>query len=67
MTLNTRDFMTSEIDGQFKTKQSSHYWTVEKGSAMITGRFEGKSVMEFASKPIKNKSALVAWVLDVFY
>ncbi|GIU51185.1 hypothetical protein TUM4438_41440 [Shewanella sairae] len=65
--MNSRDFQLTEQDGQFKAKQSSHYWTVEKGSALITGRFEGKEVMEFASKPITTKSALVSWVLDVYY
>ena len=65
--MNSRDFLTSEEDGQLKAKQSSHYWTVEKGGTFITGRFESVSVMEFSSKPINTKLALVKWVLQVFY
>ena len=65
--MNSRDFMTTEDNGQFKAKQNSHYWTVDKGSALITGNFDGRDVLEFASKPIKTKSALVDWVLKVFY
>lgn len=65
--MNSRDFLTSEENGQFKAKQNGHYWIVDKGSTLITGHCDGREVLEFASKPIKNKSALVDWVLRVFY
>ncbi|WP_394230560.1 hypothetical protein [Shewanella colwelliana] len=65
--MNSFDFQTSEDTGQFKTKHNNNFWEVDKGGTFITGRFEGKNVLEFSTKPINTKSALVGWVLRVFY
>ena len=65
--MKTWDFMTTEDNGQFKVKKNNHYWEVEKGSALITGQFNGEAIIEFSSKPIQTKYALVDWVIKVFY
>ncbi len=65
--LNSRDFTTKEENGQITAVQSTSYWTVDKGGMLITGKVDGQDILEFSSKPIKNKSALVKWALEVFY
>ncbi|MGL4476179.1 MAG: hypothetical protein ACRCT7_17260 [Shewanella sp.] len=65
--MNSRDFVAIEDNGSFKATKNNNYWIVEKGAMLVTGTFEGRELLEFTSRPIQTKSALVDWILRVYF
>ncbi|AEH16317.1 MULTISPECIES: hypothetical protein [Shewanella] len=65
--MNSLDIIAIEENGIFTAKHNNHYWHVEKGATLVTGRFEGRNVLEYASRPVTTKRAFVDWVLRVYF
>ncbi|MGL4668906.1 MAG: hypothetical protein ACRCWR_13375 [Saezia sp.] len=65
--MNSRDIIAVEENGTFKAKHKNHYWHVEKGTSLVSGRFEGRDVLEYVARPVTTRRALVDWVLRVYF